>query len=87
MTEPELTPEVHDAIIALVRAGNHPETASAVYGTTMEIFFRWMDLAEAKIEPYARLKADFEKYREEMQNERIKIMRKVHEEINRDVGA
>ncbi len=73
MTEPELTPQMHSAIIDLVRDGNYPETASAVYGVTYEMFCRWMKLAEDKIEPYAWLKADFEKFNEEMQMQRSRL--------------
>ena len=82
MSEPELSPQMHDAIIMLVRAGNHPETASAVYGVTQEMYERWLDLAEAKIEPYSRLKTDIEKYREEMQDVRDKLIRRFIEVTN-----
>ncbi len=73
MKEPELTAEMHSAIIDLVRVGNYPETASAVFGVTYEVYCRWMKLAADKIEPYARLKDDFEKFNGEMHQERLKL--------------
>jgi hypothetical protein len=38
----KLTPEVHDQVISLLRAGNYIETAAAVAGLSKQTIFNWL---------------------------------------------
>jgi hypothetical protein len=48
----KLTPEVHDKIVKLVRAGNYRETACAAAGITSRTMRDWMKLGDSGLEPY-----------------------------------
>jgi transposase len=44
----KLTPEKHDKIVELVRAGNYVDTASAVAGVAEQTFYVWMSKGEGE---------------------------------------
>lgn len=53
----KLTPEVHEKVVRLVRAGNFRETACAAAGITSRTMRHWMALGADGHEPYAEFAA------------------------------
>lgn len=54
----KLTPEVHEKIVRLIRAGNYRETACAAAGIWARTMRTWLRLGSEGLEPYAQFAAD-----------------------------
>ena len=56
----KLTPETHQKIVGLLRAGNYLETAAAASGITTKSLRRWLRRGADGEEPFATFAADVE---------------------------
>lgn len=50
-----LTPEIRDAVVAMIRNGNYIETACRAAGISQDCYYRWTKLGEAGEWPYCEL--------------------------------
>lgn len=57
----KLTPETHERIVGLLRAGNYLETAASVAGVSSRAVRKWMVRGDAGEEPFATFAQDVRK--------------------------
>ena len=74
LDDKEPTPELQTAIMTLVRAGNYPETAAAVFGVSEKNLRRWLRSADEGIEPYLQFKLELEEAKQVMWEHRAEII-------------